>query len=1111
MWVKWVSIFMAVLLVVTSIPLTLGVITVPPFGGDSTDQVASDSVFRVVLSSKKDKCFLLGKMEFTATITNISSSTVNNVSAEALFGKDIKPLQRDSQITATKASLTPGESFQLHYSAVVASFKGIDFLVMPYVLAINLLRGGWVSPSASFFNDGRSLLQVSKGIKISSISTEAYDASTTVRVWYGESQPYEPPVLDDKEGVWHEVIDNIDIIVDSPVYTGNRSHDSALAQATYEELISFLETKKQQGYVKSYTVSEDGITYKLSTGLVGGLSWEHIYPPVWYREIQTQNVNMRPTTQISQSLTMVALASNSNSKLNIAVLQPRYNNSHDTKLFGHNPFKTSLFDEMAQEIVKSNSNYQISTSLKDGAVTIEAMKNLENNRIIIFDSHGKMLPEANNSYGIQLGIEITFEMSLKPEYYSEFYPEAGQTPRMVRYEDGVMLTTEFFRYYYKDKTFDNTLFYSGACRGADSNGFFNALNARGVSTLLAYKEPVHPNYANKMFGTIFGKSGLLGTSNSAIKTAVLAAKSAHGEKDNSWFNEYGDWLKSFKWFGGRPNTPPAELVLFGDENWSLDKTYTPNFGELSGVVKDTDTQAPLAGVAVKAYDTNGNLVEQIQTMTDGTFYFPELLEGSYTFTYSLDGYITANNGRTISGNTHNVWLSPILLKKQSGGEPTQGTITGKVIEQGTSVPLAGVLVEARYTGTATVIASSTTNANGLYSLTVSTGNNYDLTYTKSGYVSQTREDISLTDSISDVAMALDGGGNYEATTLMIATGAHHTVALKSDGTVWTWGANSSGQLGDGTTTDRFSPVQVSSLSGIIAISAGHEHSLALKNDGTVWVWGDNRSNQLGLNTQLNAQTIHMIPVQNSYLSGITAISASHYHSAALKSDGTVWAWGDIYYEIEGYWLYPAVPMQVSLSSGIVAISSGKNYGVALKNDGTVWDWGYNASYFTAPITSLSGIMAISAGLDHTVALKSDGTVWAWGNNSHGQLGNGTTGTQATPIQVSSLSGVKAVSAGAYYTIALKSDNTFWAWGDNSWGQFGNGITANRTTPIQITSLPDFIEISAGTSHAVARKSDGTLWAWGNNEDGQLGDGTTTNRIVPTQIKGAGGIGYFNVN
>jgi len=187
MFAKVLSVFLAVLVLITSIPLFAGVIVSPPFGGESTDQTVSDSALKVVLSSKKDKCSLLGKMEFTATITNTSSSIVNNINAEALFSDDIKPLSRNSEITATKASLAPGESFELSYSAVVTGFKGIDVLVMPWAFTINLLRGGWLSVSDNGFDDGRELLEVSKSIEISSVHKGAYDANTTVRVWYGGS------------------------------------------------------------------------------------------------------------------------------------------------------------------------------------------------------------------------------------------------------------------------------------------------------------------------------------------------------------------------------------------------------------------------------------------------------------------------------------------------------------------------------------------------------------------------------------------------------------------------------------------------------------------------------------------------------------------------------------------------------------------------------------------------------------------------------------------------------------------------------------------------------------------------------------------------------------
>ena len=194
------------------------------------------------------------------------------------------------------------------------------------------------------------------------------------------------------------------------------------------------------------------------------------------------------------------------------------------------------------------------------------------------------------------------------------------------------------------------------------------------------------------------------------------------------------------------------------------------------------------------------------------------------------------------------------------------------------------------------------------------------------------------------------------------------------------------------------------------------------------------------------------------------------------------------------------------------IAGGRVHAIALKSDGTVWAWGYNAygqlgdgtTAWSRPtpvqVSGLSGVTAIAAGGYHTIALKSDGTVWTWGANGNGQLGDGTTTERKTPVQVSGLSSVTAIAAGSSHTIALKSDGTVWTWGANGSGQLGDGTNTERTTPVQVSGLSGVTAISGGESHTITLKSDGTVWTWGANASGQLGDGTYTSRTTPLQVK-----------
>ena len=372
----------------------------------------------------------------------------------------------------------------------------------------------------------------------------------------------------------------------------------------------------------------------------------------------------------------------------------------------------------------------------------------------------------------------------------------------------------------------------------------------------------------------------------------------------------------------------------------------------------------------------------------------------------------------------------------------------------------------------------------------------------------------------------------------IAVGATSAYALKSDGTVLAWGNNSNGNLGDGTTTQRLTPVQVSGLgpgSGVVAIVSGtnSNHALALKSDGSVVAWGSNFGGQLGDGTTSQRTS----PTAVSGLgpgSGVVAVAAGASHSVALLSNGAVLAWGSNALAQLGdgtfdFILGRITPGQVSglgAGSGVVAIAAGATFNLALKSDGTAQAWGNDANgqlgndntfFFPAStpvsVDGLAGVTALAAGNAHSLVLKSDGSVLSWGNNSGGQLGKDT--IDANPFPLGGLTGIPditAISGGSNHTLALKADGTAWAWGNNETGQLGDGwyaSTADGTTQVRNSTnsgpLTGITAISAGNNHSLALASDGSVWAWGNNFNGQLGIGITTaqdgriGRLLPVQV------------
>ncbi len=348
----------------------------------------------------------------------------------------------------------------------------------------------------------------------------------------------------------------------------------------------------------------------------------------------------------------------------------------------------------------------------------------------------------------------------------------------------------------------------------------------------------------------------------------------------------------------------------------------------------------------------------------------------------------------------------------------------------------------------------------------------------------------------------------------VAAGQFYGLALKQDGSVWAWGLNSNGVLGDGTTTDRWTPAPVSGLTNVTAIAASSAfpHSLALKSDGTVWAWGRDTYGSLGLPD--NAETCSdglndpvacaRLPQQVPGLTDIVAIAADWGKNIALRRDGTVWVWGNG---------LGTTPQQVG-GIGNAAKIAYANGGLALDQAGTLVGWEMNtAALAVETVPALSGLLAIEGNYNFAAALKADGTVWTWGDNRYGQLGLGQVSYSSTPVAVNGLTGVARLSTAAYnnllaggaHNLALKDDGTLWAWGMNFSGQLGDGSTTDRAAPVQVPDMSNVVSVAASSGSSFAVKSDGSLWAWGANTNGDLGGGFSDYTVLaPRQVPGIAG-------
>ncbi len=342
----------------------------------------------------------------------------------------------------------------------------------------------------------------------------------------------------------------------------------------------------------------------------------------------------------------------------------------------------------------------------------------------------------------------------------------------------------------------------------------------------------------------------------------------------------------------------------------------------------------------------------------------------------------------------------------------------------------------------------------------------------------------------------------------VASGSSHSCALADNGSLWCWGRNDVGQLGDGLALDSPTPVRALGVAGAKALALGATHSCALDAAGKAWCWGSTSREPVAAN----------VPQAIGSLDGLTQIDAGVARACARRGDGSAWCWA---YNEQG-----ASPYEIDPLAGVVQITTGGTsdgalHACALLDDGASYCWGSNfagqlgvgsfgdpkSPDLPTPTLVAGGhrFVHLEAGGQHTCAIRDDATVWCWGGNASGQLGNNLTTPRAEPTQVPGLAGATQLSAGEAHTCARLTDGAVWCWGENSAGALGNGTTAKSLVPVKASTATAAAQLSAGGGHACALLADGAAWCWGKNQYGELGDGRSTDKTRPTQVPGVAGV------
>lgn len=341
----------------------------------------------------------------------------------------------------------------------------------------------------------------------------------------------------------------------------------------------------------------------------------------------------------------------------------------------------------------------------------------------------------------------------------------------------------------------------------------------------------------------------------------------------------------------------------------------------------------------------------------------------------------------------------------------------------------------------------------------------------------------------------------------ISAGGHHNIIICQDGATMAWGQNGFGQLGiDTFSTMSDIPVTIPNFTNVKSVAAGHFHTIALKENGSVWACGRNGSGELGSSSPERSSVF----VEIDTLKNIVSIASGSYHSLAIKNTGEVWAWGlnnfgQLGNSAIGGGRKP--PSKVIGLTDVIAVAAGHYHSLALKSDGTVWAWGININgelgdssginqQVPVKVHSLDNVISIAAGISHSIALTSENEVFVWGDNLNSQLG--VFGPPAfSPIKLDSLKNIVSIAGSkGNHSSALDADGKLFMWGSNGDGQLGIGHNNQPYPQVVTVDLPQIKLLANGYTYSVVMDESGQIYLWGSNIYGQLGDGSIQDAYLP---------------